>query len=100
MALPTNSNRPAFLPHPAAEALRRGNKIEAVKAVRLATGMGLKESLDYVEACLAADPALRAQLVAGTPKSGTKALWIAVVVLVLMLAGGIVLGLLAVSGTE
>lgn len=31
------------------ELLRRGNKIQAIKVVREATGLGLKESKDYVE---------------------------------------------------
>jgi hypothetical protein len=32
-----------------AEALRSGNKIEAIRLYRLATGVGLQEAKDYVE---------------------------------------------------
>lgn len=37
-------------PAAATEALRRGNKIEAIRLVREATGLGLKEAKDAVEA--------------------------------------------------
>lgn len=37
-------------PPAATEALRRGNKIEAIRLVREATGLGLKEAKDAVEA--------------------------------------------------
>jgi hypothetical protein len=78
MALPTRSGSPAFLPPAAAEALRRGNKIDAIKAVRQATGMGLKESKDYVEAAVAADPGLQAHYAASTPSSGGAGVVVAV----------------------
>lgn len=38
------------LPRAAMEALRRGNKIEAIKIVRAETGLGLKEAKDAVDA--------------------------------------------------
>jgi hypothetical protein len=38
------------LPPRALEALNAGNKIEAIKALREATGLGLKEAKDWVEA--------------------------------------------------
>jgi hypothetical protein len=84
MALPTRSGSPAFLPSAAAEALRSGNKIEAIKAVRDATGMGLKEAKDYVEAAVAADPALLAQYEASTPAGSGGGL---VLVIALTLVG-------------
>lgn len=37
-------------------ALRRGNKIEAIKLTRAATGLGLKEAKDCVDAWAAAHP--------------------------------------------
>ena len=43
------------LPEQAIAALRRGNKVEAIKLTRAATAMGLKESKDAVEAFLAGD---------------------------------------------
>mgnify|MGYP002368757885 CR=1 FL=1 len=89
MALPTRSGSPAFLPPAAAEALRRGNKIDAIKAVREATGMGLKESKDYVEAAVAADPALQAQYSASLPSSGGAGVAIALAVAVALLGVGV-----------
>ena len=38
------------LPEPVAEALRRGNKVEAIKLLREKTGLGLKEAKDWVDA--------------------------------------------------
>jgi hypothetical protein len=89
MALPTRSGSPAFLPPAAAEALRRGNKIDAIKAVREATGLGLKEAKDYVEAAVAADPGLLAQYVASTPSSGGAGVVVAVAVAVALLGVGV-----------
>lgn len=39
----------ADLPPAVVEALRRGRKIEAIKAYRTATGTGLKEAKEFVE---------------------------------------------------
>lgn len=89
MALPTRAAPPAFLPQKAADALRRGNKIEAIKVVREATGMGLKESKDYVEAAVAADPALFAQYQASTP-SGNAGTFVVILALVVLAAAGAV----------
>jgi hypothetical protein len=47
------------LPPDAVGALERGRVIEAIKIVRVATGLGLKESKDAVDAYLAANPALK-----------------------------------------
>ena len=94
MALPTRAAPPAFLPQKAADALRRGNKIEAIKVVREATGMGLKESKDYVEAAVAADPALLAQYVVSTP-SGNAGSVVVVIALVVLAVGGAVVFFLA-----
>lgn len=44
------------LPSDAISALQRGNKIEAIKLTRAATGLGLKEAKDRVEAWAAAHP--------------------------------------------
>lgn len=53
---------PAAFPMDAIEALRRGNKIEAIKLVRLARNIGLKEAKDAVEDYLRTQPALLQQL--------------------------------------
>jgi hypothetical protein len=39
----------ADVPTPVLDALRRGKKIEAIKAYRVATGAGLKDAKDVVE---------------------------------------------------
>ena len=52
----------AAFPTDAIQALRRGNKIEAIKLVRLARNIGLKEAKDAVEDYLRAQPALLQQL--------------------------------------
>jgi hypothetical protein len=44
------SQPPASLPADVLDALRRGNKIEAIKRMRDQTGLGLKEAKDAVEA--------------------------------------------------
>ncbi len=46
------------IPSNAIAALEMGNKIEAIKIVRVAKGLGLKESKDLVEEYLQNDPAL------------------------------------------
>lgn len=46
------------IPSNAIAALEQGNKIEAIKIVRLSKGLGLKESKDLVEEYLRANPGL------------------------------------------
>jgi len=46
------------LPSAAIAALEQGNKIEAIKLIRVAQGLGLKESKDLVEAYLRDNPGL------------------------------------------
>jgi ribosomal protein L7/L12 len=43
----------------AVAALQRGNKIEAIKLLRMQQGIGLKEAKDLVEAYLRTQPALQ-----------------------------------------
>ena len=52
-------NRTPTLPIAAIVALQDGNKIAAIKLVREAQGLGLKESKDLVEAYIATQPALQ-----------------------------------------
>jgi hypothetical protein len=69
------------LPTDAAVALQRGNKIEAIKIVRRASGLGLKEAKDLVEANLSAEPSLQAAYSAAQSQGGGRGLvlWLAVV---------------------
>ncbi len=46
------------IPSNAIAALEQGNKVEAIKIVRSAKGLGLKESKDLVEEYLRNDPGL------------------------------------------
>ena len=52
----TNDTNP--LPENVVEALRQGQTIEAIKLLRLATGLGLKEAKDAVDAHLQGLPVL------------------------------------------
>jgi hypothetical protein len=77
------------LPAPVLEALRQGNKIEAIKRMREQAGLGLKEAKDAVEAYeasaagltmpagLMSGQTLASQLSPGQVRSGPSALgWI------------------------
>lgn len=56
----------AGLPPGAVGALRNGNKIEAIKIVRLERNLGLKEAKDLVDDYVRRDPGLKRSL--GKPK--------------------------------
>jgi hypothetical protein len=58
------------IPAEAIAALQQGRKIEAIKLVRAAHGVGLKEARHRVERHVAADPALQAVLAAHTVRIG------------------------------
>ena len=58
----SNGQRSADMPADVITALSRGQKIEAIKRLREARGIGLKEAKDAVDSYVAADPALRARL--------------------------------------
>ncbi|MEP7151180.1 MAG: 50S ribosomal protein L7/L12 [Nitrospira sp.] len=81
----TNEQAPsAELPAAAVEALRQGNKIEAIKLVRVEHDIGLKESKDSVEAYLRAQPALLQQLNVSQTQGREGVLrWLVVVALLL-----------------
>ena len=55
-----SDTRQQQIPQAAIDALKRGNKIEAIKLTRAATGMGLKESKEAVEALVDNDADVRA----------------------------------------
>jgi hypothetical protein len=67
---------PVALPSDAISALSRGRLIEAIKATRLATGLGLKESKDAVEAYLAQHPNLNRQYQESTQQSRGPLRWL------------------------
>lgn len=69
------------LPTEAMVALQRGNKIEAIKLVRRAHGLDLKDSKDLVEAHLAADASLQQAFSAARPQGAGRGLllWVAIV---------------------
>ncbi len=49
-------NQPQELPADVIDAVRRGNKIDAIKLLREHAGIGLKEAKDAVDAFLRASP--------------------------------------------
>jgi ribosomal protein L7/L12 len=56
-------------------ALRRGDKLEAIKVVRAELGLGLKEARDAVNAHIRDDPDLAHALAAARSESNARALW-------------------------
>jgi ribosomal protein L7/L12 len=75
------------LPGEAIAALARGNKIEAIKILRTAENMGLKEAKDRVEEYLRNDPVLQQKLAATQAESrGTLLRWL--VILALLVSAG------------
>jgi hypothetical protein len=50
------------LPHEVTAALEKGDKIEAIKLLRKATGLGLKESKEAIEAHLESNAALHSMV--------------------------------------
>jgi ribosomal protein L7/L12 len=53
-------------------ALKRGNAIEAIKLVRSATGLGLKESKDVVDGYLKSHPELRQAMAEQSSEAGRR----------------------------
>ncbi|HVO04141.1 MAG TPA: ribosomal protein L7/L12 [Candidatus Cybelea sp.] len=74
------------IPEAARLALRQGRKIEAIKLVRKATGLDLKGAKDAVEAAVAGDPLLRAELQGVVKRPSSAPLWIALILIVGALA--------------
>jgi hypothetical protein len=68
------------VPAAAAEHLRKGRKIEAIKAVRQATGLGLKEAKDAVEAFIDRSPGLRREYETAAA-SARGSLWLVLAIL-------------------
>jgi ribosomal protein L7/L12 len=66
------------IPEAAVAALQQGNKIEAIKIVRTARALGLKESKDAVEAYVQNNPELQQSLSESNAEAGRKlGLWFA-----------------------
>ena len=57
------------LPPEAIDALQRGNKIEAIKLVRAAQRLDLKDAKDRVDAYVGNDPVLRQKLASASAQS-------------------------------
>lgn len=58
------------LPAEAITALERGNKIEAIKHVRLAHNVGLKEAKDIVEQYVETSPDMKLRMASTNSKNG------------------------------
>lgn len=68
------------LPSEAIAALEKGNKIEAIKIVRLEKNLDLKDSKELVETYLSSNPMLEQRFSAIQSQSGRKFLmWLAVI---------------------
>jgi ribosomal protein L7/L12 len=67
------------LPAQAVSALQAGNKIEAIKLVRVAAGLGLKDAKDLVERYVATQPGLQQQMNAAGGEQGRKLIFALVV---------------------
>jgi ribosomal protein L7/L12 len=69
------------LPSEAIAALERGSKIEAIKCVRVARGVGLKEAKDIVEQFIESRPEVKRRMAAANAESAKGALrWILMLV--------------------
>ena len=74
-----NSNANPAISTAAVAALRRGNKIEAIKIVRHERNIGLKEAKDAVEDYVESQPALKTALAEAQGETKRSAVvWIAV----------------------
>jgi ribosomal protein L7/L12 len=77
----------AAFPVAAVASLQAGNKIEAIKIVREAQGIGLKEAKDAVEEYLSRHPDLAAiAAAAGTEAKQAALRWLSVVVAIVVVA--------------
>lgn len=83
-ALPANSFADAFPPEVSA-ALVRGNKIEAIKLLRAARGMGLKDAKDAIDAAESGGPQ-QALAPGEMRRSNSAGVWLAVVAALLAAA--------------
>jgi hypothetical protein len=75
------------LPSDVESALRRGNKLEAIKLLREQTGMGLKEAKDAVEAVYRPAEAAYARNASGEVPASRSPFWIIVAIVIAVLLG-------------
>ena len=69
------------LPADAIAALQKGSKIAAIKSVRLAHGVGLKDAKEIVEQFIENNPAIRARINAANMEDAKRSFgWIAAIV--------------------
>lgn len=76
----------AQLPTEALAALQAGNKIEAIKQVRAARGLDLKEAKDLVDRYVAGQPGLQRQMSAAGAEQGRKLLFVVAVAIAIGVA--------------
>lgn len=67
--------QPHSLSAEALAALRRGDKLEAIRSVRAELGVGLKEAKEAVDAYVDGHPELASELAAARRESNGRALW-------------------------
>lgn len=81
-----NKNDSPALSAAAISALHQGNKIEAIKIVRVERNIGLKEAKDAVDAFVRSQPALQSTFAAAQSGATRKALaWIVGIVVVALI---------------
>jgi ribosomal protein L7/L12 len=74
------------LPVEALAALQAGNKIEAIKLVRAARSLDLKDAKDLVDRYVAAQPGLQRQMSTAGAEQSRKLVFAAVVVIAIVAA--------------
>jgi ribosomal protein L7/L12 len=74
------------LPQPVMQALRNGNKIEAIKLLREETGLGLKEAKDAVEALHPLQPGTGMGISRGGSGAGSAIWWVSAMVVIAIIA--------------
>ena len=62
------------IPKEAIKALERGSKIEAIKCIRIAYGVGLKEAKDIVEQYIEKNPTVKNRMVSANVESAKGSL--------------------------
>ena len=85
-------NRGPVLPVAALAALQDGNKIQAIKLVREAHGLGLKEAHDAVQSHIARHPELQTRFAAGAER--TKRGCLAAILVGSAVAAGVIVWLI------
>jgi hypothetical protein len=73
---PATGPSPGLLPPAVVAALRRGDKIEAIRLLRQATGVGLKEAKDTVESFQSENPGQLGQRSPGQVPKSSVSIWL------------------------